>query len=358
MSPQRGEGLTAPTVSSLIILLVSLAVALLAVETLRRIMTSRLVARWPMTPPIVRRCTAPAFAVAFAAGAYAGLPPRQVLGRAGPDVRQLLSLLLITSVTWLLIQAAYAGTDVAIEHLTTIEGARNVRARRLRTQVLLLRRMCAAIIVIIAVASMLVTFPAVRAFGTGLFASAGVAGIVAGIAAQSTLSNVFAGLQLAFSDALRIDDVIVVDGEWGRVEELTLTYVVLHLWDERRLVLPVSYFTHNSFENWTRHSSRVIGTVLLHVDWNVPVEEVRTELYAMLREHPLWDQKDWVLQVTEVLPTGLVQLRALMSAHDAPSAFDLRCDVREHLIRFIRENHPSALPRLRADLEETLRPAA
>ncbi|GAB3978570.1 mechanosensitive ion channel [Actinoallomurus acanthiterrae] len=339
------------TVTALAILVGSVLLSLLVVEILRRALTSRLVSRWPLAPPIVRRCVKPAFVLAFAAGATAGLPPRGILGRFTSDIRHALSLIVIASMTWLLIQAAYAATDVALDHLTKIEGDRNVRARRVRTQVMLLRRTSAFVVAIIAASSMLFTFPAVRAVGAGLLASAGIAGIVAGIAAQSTLSNVFAGLQLAFSDALRIDDVIVVKGEWGRIEELTLTYVVMRLWDERRLVLPVSYFAQNSFENWTRHTARVIGTVLLHVDWNVPVEELRTELYRFLREHPLWDQKDWVLQVTDVLQNGLIQIRALMSAHDSASAFDLRCDVREHLIAYIRENHPSALPRLRTDTD-------
>src|SRR5690606_4687985 len=166
---------------------------------------------------------------------------------------------------------------------------------------------------------------AVRALGAGLLASAGIAGVVVGVAAQPTLGNMLAGLQLVFSDAIRLDDVVVVRGEWGRIEELTLTYVVVRSWDERRLVLPVSYFTQNPFENWTRHSSRVIGHVMLYVDWGVPVEELRTALYGFLREHPLWDQKDWTLQVTDVTPDGLVQLRALMSAADSASAWDLKC---------------------------------
>ncbi|MFD0891469.1 mechanosensitive ion channel family protein, partial [Streptosporangium algeriense] len=184
----------------------------------------------------------------------------------------------------------------------------------------------------------------------GLLASAGIAGVVVGIAAQSMLGNLLAGLQLVFSDALRLDDVVVVQGEWGRIEELSLTYVVLRLWDERRLVLPVSYFTTNPFENWTRHTSRVIGAVMFRIDWTVPVEELRVELYRVLREHPLWDQKDWTLQVTDTLPNGLLELRALMSAADSPSAFDLKCDMREHLVKYVRERYPEALPRLRVDM--------
>lgn len=315
--------------------------SVLVVGLIRRLLTGRLVARLPLLRRAVRRCAAPGYAVAASAAA------RAVLRQAPVHV---LDLVLISSVTWLLIRAAFVMTDAALDRLTTIEGERNLRARQIRTQVLLLRRTGAAVLVIIALAAALFTFPVVRAVGAGLLASAGLAGIVAGIAAQSTLGNVFAGLQLAFSGALRIDDVVVVNDEWGRIEELALTYVVLRLWDERRLVLPVSHFTQNSFENWTRNTSRVLGTVLLHVDWSVPVAELRAEVYRMLREHPLWDQKDWVLQVTDVLPNGLVQVRVLMSAHDSASAFDLRCDVRERLIAYIRDHYPSALPRYRADI--------
>ncbi|RAY14159.1 hypothetical protein DPM19_16395 [Actinomadura craniellae] len=215
---------------------------------------------------------------------------------------------------------------------------------------LLLRRVSSAAVVLLAIGTALFTFPEVRALGAGVLASAGVAGLVVGLAAQPVLSNVFAGLQLAFSDAIRLDDVVVIEDEWGRIEELTLSYVVVRTWDERRLILPVSYFADKPFENWTRHGSRVIGSVLIHVDWSVPVDELRTELYRTLREHPLWDQRDWVLQVTDVLPNGLVQLRALMSAADSASAWDLRCDVRERLVTHIREHHPEALPRLRAEV--------
>lgn len=326
------------TIQALPVLVGTPVAAVLVVEVARRLLTGRLVARWPLIQRAARRCALPAYAVAIAAGARVVVSAHVV------------ELALIGAVTSLIIRIGFVMTDAALDRLITIEGEQNIRARRIRTQVMLLRRTCAAILVIIAIATALFTFPVVRAVGAGLLASAGVAGIVAGIAAQSTLSNVFAGLQLAFSGALRIDDVVVVNGEWGRVEELALTYVVLVMWDERRLVLPVSQFTQNSFENWTRHGSRVIGSVLLNVDWSVPVEELRTELYRMLRDHPLWDQKDWILQVIDILPNGLIQLRAMMSAHDSASAYDLRCDVREHLISYLREKHPGALPRFRAEV--------
>ncbi|MBW8483210.1 mechanosensitive ion channel family protein [Actinomadura sp. PM05-2] len=273
-------------------------------------------------------------------------------GRVEGTVDHVLSIGAIGATVWLALRIFYSLTDPALNRLTRIEGERNRRARRARTQMLLLRRIAAAIVVIIATGMALFTFPAVRALGAGVLASAGVAGLVVGIAARPALGNLFAGLQLAFSDAIRLDDVVVVEGEWGRVEELTLSYVVVQIWDERRLILPVSYFTERPFENWTRHTSRILGTVMLHVDWSVPVEELRAELYRMLRENPLWDQREWVLQVTDVLDNGMIQVRALVSAADSASAFDLRCDVREHLVTYIRDHHPHALPRLRAELPD------
>ncbi|GGK94604.1 mechanosensitive ion channel [Planomonospora sp. ID91781] len=334
-----------------IIMLVAVLAAVAAVEVVRRVLRSRLIGeKWVLAGPLVRRCTWPAFATAAVVAAYTVYEPGAMAdGEANQNIQRLLSLAMIASITWLVIQAAYAVTDVVLERLLKVEGERNLRARRIRTQIALVRRVASAVVVVVALGAMLFTFPQMRALGAGLLASAGIAGVVAGIAAQSTLGNLLAGLQLAFSDAIRLDDVVVVENEWGRIEELTLTYVVLRLWDERRLVLPVSYFTTNPFQNWTRHGSRVIGHVMFRVDWSVPVDELRTELYHALREHPLWDQKDWVLQVTDVLPNGLVELRALMSAADSASAWDLKCDMREHLVRFVREKYPESLPRFRVE---------
>ncbi|MFF5207284.1 mechanosensitive ion channel family protein [Streptosporangium sp. NPDC000396] len=331
-----------------IIMLISVLAAAAAVEVVRRILRSKLVdEKWVLAEPLLRRCTWPGFATAVVVTAQTAYEPGMAGGSTNQLIERSLTLATIGCVTWLIIEAAYAITDVVLERLVAVEGERNRRARRIRTQITLVRRVASAVIIVVAMGAMLFTFPQVRALGAGLLASAGIAGVVVGVAAQSTLGNMLAGLQLAFSDALRLDDVVVVEQEWGRIEELSLTYVVLRLWDERRLVLPVSYFTTNPFENWTRHGSRVIGAVSLRVDWSIPVEEVRTELYHVLREHPLWDQKDWVLQVVDTLPGGLLELRALMSAADSPSAWDLKCDVREHLVKFIREKYPESLPRLR-----------
>lgn len=332
-----------------IALAATITTAVVAVEVVRRLCAGRLSRRRPGVRAAARRCAAPGFATAVVTSAHAALP----VNALGPDaervMRHMLWIGVIGTTTWLILRIAYALSDPALDRLTRVEGARNLRARRARTQVALLRRITSALVVVLAVGTALFTFPAVRALGAGVLASAGAAGLVVGIAARPMLGNLFAGLQLAFSDALRLDDVVVVEGEWGRIEELTLSYVVVRTWDERRLILPVSYFTQTPFENWTRHESRVVGSVFIHVDWSVPVSELRTELHAFLSDHPLWDRRDWVLQVTDVLPNGLVQLRALMSAADAASAWDLRCDARERLVSFVREKHPDALPRFRAE---------
>jgi small-conductance mechanosensitive channel len=333
-----------------IVLVVAVLAALVVVELLRRLLRSRRVnGRFSLAGRIVERCTWPGFATAGMVAFETMYVPGMFGWSYEAVAEQAVAVLLIISFTWLIIQAAYAVTDVVLERLVTVEGDRNRKARRIRTQITLVRRAAAAIVILIALGAIMFTFPAVRALGAGLIASAGIVGVIVGIAAQSTLGNLIAGLQLVFSDAIRLDDVVVVDDEWGRIEELTLTYVVLRLWDERRLILPVSYFTATPFENWTRHGTRVIGHVTMSVDWSVPVAELRAELYRALREHPLWDQKDWTLQVTGVQPNGLVELRALMSAADAPSVWDLKCDMREHMIDYIRRNHPESLPRLRVE---------
>lgn len=201
------------------------------------------------------------------------------------------------------------------------------------------------VILVVTAAAILMTFEELRTFGASLLASAGLAGVIAGLAAQTTLGNVFAGIQLAATDAVRIDDVVVVE-EWGRVEELTLTYVVIHLWDERRLVLPTTHFTTTPFQNWTRKEARVLGSVLLHLDFQTPVEALRLHAQQVIEADPRWDGRDWALQVIDTSDRAMV-VRVLASAHDAPTAWDLRCGIREELLRWLQAEHPEALPRLR-----------
>ncbi len=229
---------------------------------------------------------------------------------------------------------------------TELTGEDNRVARRMQTQITILRRVAAALIVILAVAAILLTFPGAQAAGASLLASAGLVSVVAGLAAQSSLANLFAGMQLAFSDALRIDDVVIAEGEYGRVEEITLTYVVVKTWDLRRLVLPSTYFTTTPFQNWTRESSDLLGTVYLDVDWTVSPAAVREELERVLAETEMWDgQKSGVI-VTDATG-GFVQIRALMSAADAPTLWDLRCLVREKLVQWVHDQRPEILPRSR-----------
>ncbi|MGC9668142.1 mechanosensitive ion channel family protein [Planosporangium sp. 12N6] len=259
-----------------------------------------------------------------------------------------LGLILIAATAWLVASLLLVLQDAALARFR-MDVPDNRQARRIRTQVVMLRRITVAVVTVLAVGVMLMTFPSVRGVGATVLASAGVIGAVAALAAQSVLGNVFAGLQLAFSDAVRLDDVVVVEGEWGRIEEMTLSYVVVHIWDDRRLILPTSYFTTKPFQNWTRTQSAVLGTAEFDVDWSVPVQAVREEMRRMVEASDLWDGRVCVLQVTDATG-GMVRLRALVSAANSGNLWDLRCLVREHLVAWVRDHRPTALPRLRAEV--------
>lgn len=232
-----------------------------------------------------------------------------------------------------------------------IDVADNRVARRVHTQVAILRRVAAVVIGVLAVGAILLTFPGVQAVGASVLASAGVLSVVAGIAAQSTLSNVFAGLQLAFSDAIRVDDVVIAEGEWGRIEEITLTYVVVHIWDDRRLVLPSTYFTSTPFQNWTRRGSELLGSVELDLDWTVSPAEMRGRLAEVLDADPLWDRRSSVLQITDATGGG-IRVRILVTAQNAGALWDLRCNVREAMVEWLHEQHEHALPRTRVTMAD------
>ena len=248
----------------------------------------------------------------------------------------------IAAAAWLLIELVRFATEMALGHYR-IDVPDNRIARRIRTQVLILRRVAVVIIVIIAIGAALLTFPAIQTFGASVLASAGIASIVAGLAAQSVLANMFAGIQLVFSEALRVDDVVVAEGQWGRVGEITLSYVVLDLWDDRRLVLPCTYFTTTPFENWTRKGSELLGAVELDVDWRISTARMREHLQRVVGETELWDGRTAVLQVTEATG-GMVRVRILVTAANAGTLFDLRCLVREEMVAWVRRTNPDALP--------------
>jgi small-conductance mechanosensitive channel len=264
----------------------------------------------------------------------------------------------IGSTCWLLVRLLVVGEKILLGRLR-VDVEDNRRVRRARTQITLLRRVIAAVVIMLGLAAALMAFPGLRTFGASLLASAGIAGIVAGLAAQTTLANMFAGLQLAFTDAVRIDDVVVVQEEWGWIEEITLTYVVLHIWDERRLVLPTSYFTTTPFQNWTRTQARVLGAVILHLDYATPLAPLREHAESVIAASSRWDRRDWVLQVVDTTETTMV-VRVLASAVDAPTAWDLRCEIREALLTFLQENHPESLPvqRVLIDSPDVERPAS
>lgn len=343
-------GQTVSVRSDWVPLLAPLLGTLLLLEVVRRVANRRSrTQRWGLVGAIVSRCALPVWVITDIVVLQIVLP-HKVHGAAWVTTQHGLGIGLIIAITWLAVQVVYAVTDAALHRLARALGTPdNRRARRARTQLLVLRRVIAVVAVIIASGAILLTFTKVRALGASMLASAGIAGAIAGVAARPTLGNLVAGLQIAFSDMLRMDDVVVVMGtEWGRIDDITLTYVVVKTWDERRLILPTSYFIDNPFQNWTRAESRVIGTVFVTLDYAVPVEEVRAETQRILEDSSRWDRRDWTLQVTEITAQG-VELRILMSAADAPSAWDLRCEVRERLLTFLRTRYPEALPRLRVE---------
>jgi small-conductance mechanosensitive channel len=254
-------------------------------------------------------------------------------------------ILLIIAVALILFQAVNLGEKAVLARYD-ITVPDNLQARKVYTQVHVIGKLLYFIISLFTVASVLMLFDEVRRLGTSLIASAGVIGVIIGFAAQKTIANLFAGFQLAMAQPIRLDDVVVVEGEWGRIEEITLTYVVIRIWDDRRLVVPLSYFIEKPFQNWTRVSADLLGSVFVWVDYSLPLTETRQAVKAILENHPLWDKRFWNLQVTDATENAM-QLRVLATAADSTKAWDLRCDIREQLIGYIQKNHPESLPRRR-----------
>ena len=266
-------------------------------------------------------------------------------------LKQLLSLGIITSVAWLVVRTTNVLDDVVLNRYR-IDERDNLQARKIYTQLQVFKRIVVVVVSILALATMLLTFDKVRQLGTGILASAGVVGIILGLSAQRTIGTILAGLQIAITQPIRLDDVVIVENEWGRIEEITFTYVVVRIWDLRRLVLPITYFIEKPFQNWTRVTADILGTVFLYVDYTVPVQPIREELRRILKSSSYWNGNAWGLQVTDSTDRA-VELRALMSASDASSAWNLRCEVREKLIEYIQKNYPDGLPKVRAEVQES-----
>jgi small-conductance mechanosensitive channel len=335
-----------------------LGAALLIVAALLALAVHRLIGRVlariaghasPFLATLLRQSRAPSAMLMVVIAVGAALPTTTFSDRTTSLIGHALVITTVLALGW----AAFNAIDLAASlylRRFRIDVADNLLARKHVTQVRILQRAAQTMIGIITVAAALMTFDAVRQYGVSLFASAGVAGLVVGLAARPLFSNLIAGIQIAVTQPIRVEDSVVVEGEWGWIETIGSTYVVVRVWDRRRLIVPLTYFIEKPFQNWTYESTDLLGAVLLHVDYSVPVARVREKLSEIVKDHPLWDGKVVNLQVTDT-PGAMVELRALVSARNAPEAWDLRCDVRERLIAFLQTDYPHALPRQRAEIE-------
>jgi small-conductance mechanosensitive channel len=331
--------------------LISAAVAVALALVVHRVgaaVIRRVTRNLPISSAVARRSWRPSrFALPLIA--------LQAVWQAAPDALPLISqvrhgnaLLLLATLTWLALRAIDGvAQGVVGQHSVAVED--NLNARRIHTQTRLLARTAGFMVLVAGLSMMLMTFPGARQLGASLLASAGVIGIVAGIAARPVFSNLIAGLQLALAQPLRIDDVLIVQGEWGRVEEITGTYVVLKIWDERRLIIPLQWFIENPFQNWTRSNAQIIGTVFVWVDYRMPLEPLRQAARSACEAAPEWDKRLCLLQVVEAGERSM-QLRVLVTSGNSSLNWDLRCKVREALVDFMQREYPQYLPLMRAEV--------
>jgi small-conductance mechanosensitive channel len=339
--------------SSLHILVAALVCVLLAllVHSISAKIVLRMTRFMPVTDVVARHCRAPALLLL-------PLIALQGVWQVAPStfpliavVRHANGLLLLTALTWLGLRVA-RGLAQGVVRLHPLDVEDNLHARRIHTQTRMLARTAMFIVLLTGLALMLMTFPEARQFGASLLASAGVVGIVAGIAARPVFSNLIAGLQIALAQPFRIDDVLIIQGEWGRVEEITGTYVVLKIWDERRLIIPLQWFIENPFQNWTRSNAQIIGTVTVWVDYRMPLAPLREAAQRACEAAPEWDKRLCLLQLVEAGERSM-QLRVLVTSSNSSLNWDLRCKVREALIDVMQRDYPQHLPLMRAELAET-----
>lgn len=258
---------------------------------------------------------------------------------------KIIESLIIINFSWMLIASINAVEEIVKQKFTN-DGNNKTKDRKVLTQLRFLKSLSIVIIFTLAIAAILWNIPGVRKLGTTILTSAGVIGIIAGVAAQKSIANLITGFQIAFTQPIKIDDEVVIEEEYGTVEDITLTYVVIKTWDQRRLVLPLNYFNDHSFVNWTFNSTELIGSIFLYVDYTFPVSVLRTKLMAILKVHPLWDKKPGALLVTNS-NEKTIELRATFSAKNASDTWTMRCEIREQLINFIQENYPASLQKLR-----------
>ena len=341
----------AETVGEPFAILVSIAIAAVIVLVLARALVSRSIARFGGKLAIIiwEKLRNPAL-VGLMVVVVSALRPLYRFGEQGEALAdRVLAIAAIAIIAWAL-SKVFSIVEALLVDRFRMDESDNLRARKVQTQFTLAKRIGIALIVVVAAATALLTFDAVRQLGATILAGAGVAGVILGLAAQRTLGLLLSGLQVGITQPIRLDDVLIVEGEWGRVEEISLTYVVLRIWDQRRLVVPIDYFLQTPFQNWTRVTSELLGTVFLRVDYTCPLEPLRGELKRLCEAHEKWDGRVAIIQVTEALERA-VELRVLVSAADAPSLWDLRCAVREGLLMFIAREYPDHFPRVRAELD-------
>ncbi len=270
--------------------------------------------------------------------------------RRHPNADKGAEVLFLFTATWLILQLLKVGELWLIRQYDTTNDV-NLHERKFVTQVQFIRRLISLVVIVISVSLLLIAFQGSRKVGVSVLTSAGIVSVLIGFAAQKTLGNLMAGIQIALTQQIRLDDAVVVEKEWGRVEEINLTTVIVRLWDRRRLILPITYFVETPFENWTRSDASITGVVLLYLDYNVPVDKIREKARELADADPLWNRDVFTVQVTDTQPTCIV-VRILVSAQDSPSVFDLRCHIREQLIAFLRDEYPQSLPQTRIQLTE------
>ncbi|NKY49619.1 mechanosensitive ion channel family protein [Nocardia vermiculata] len=348
------EEVLRPLVVFAVTLAVTIAIGLAADRVLRHTAEKHPQNR---LPGLLRRIHLPLQIFLASVALHATYPLAEIHWSRDDVVLNIFAAVAILSAAWVVMRAVDAVAENTLDKYArrTIDTA---RVRRLHTQLTLVRRIITTVLAITTAAvAILILFPDLRALGTSLLASAGVFGIIAGVAAQSTLGNLMAGLQIAFGDSVKIGDTVVVEGEWGTIEEITLSFLTVRIWDDRRLTMPVSYFNSKPYENWSKGGPQITGTVYLYLDNNTPVAELRSHLYDYLCTRDDWDRRNWNLLVTDSTYTG-IQVRASMSARNSDDVWTLRCAVREELLAWLGREHPQALPKIPTSVVDSARAMA
>jgi len=304
----------------------------------------------PFFPEITQRFRVPILLLSIIFGMSFVTPLVQFPYVIQDAIQHALSIAGIIAITWIVISFIAIFRNLILLKYD-LKAADNFKARKVYTQIKVITRIINTFVLILSLAAIFMTFDKIKELGYSLLASAGISAAILGLAARQSFGSMFAGFLVALTQPIRIDDVVIVEKEWGVIEEINLNYVVMRIWDKRRLIIPINYFLEKPFENWSRQSTDLLGTVFLYVDYTIPIDKLRAELTHILSGHPLWDKQVGIIQVTEA-KADVLELRVLVSASSAPRLFDLRCEVREKLVNYIQRHFPTCLPRCRIDLPQ------